>query len=89
MKTGQEWVEEFADKGWVWGHQGRSYAHTYGIDIVRWTVLHYRGYYQGPVPVCKQYLVRFSGKEQQQTWDMLRKNRDVAMQWKAEQEKSA
>lgn len=80
IRTGEEMLEEF-----MWMHQGRSYCYAYGkqyvdpIRLVRWTIWYYRGDWRGSGPVCMQYLVRFSDKEVEQTWAMLKKNKDKAM----------
>lgn len=76
LKTGEEFLQDF-----MWMHQGRAYLHAYEIlsRIVKWTIWYYRGNWRGSGPVCMQYLVRFSEKEINDTWVMLRKNKDAAM----------
>lgn len=54
-------------------YQGKAYCHVYGCELVRWTVLYYRGDWKGSGPVCKQYLVRFTPKEVEQAWLLLLK----------------
>lgn len=74
LKTGVEFMEDF-----MWMHQGRAYCYCYGPRVVKWTIWYYRGDYRGSGPVCMQYVIRFSDKEVEQTWAMLKKNKDAAM----------
>lgn len=72
MRTGEEFLKE-----WYWQHQGRAYCHVYGSQMVRWTILYYRGNWKDVFwPAAKQYLVWFSEEEVRQTWGMLLKHRD-------------
>lgn len=73
VKTGEEFLAE-----WMWMHQGRAYGETYSPEIVRWSIMYYRGNYAGSGPICKQYTVRFSPREIKQTWQMLLKNKQAA-----------
>jgi hypothetical protein len=57
-------------------HQGREYCFVYGPRVVRWSILFYRGAYDGLGPVCKQYIIKFSDRECLQTHDLLLKYRD-------------
>lgn len=70
---------EFLEKQWMWLHQARAYCWCYGPRIVRWHVCHIRGDYKVFGPVHKQYVVRFSDKECEQTMVMLRNNKEAAM----------
>lgn len=65
VKSGEEFVGHN-----LYMYQGKAYAKVYGTELVRWTVLYYRGDWKGSGPVCKQYLVRFTATEIEQAWKM-------------------
>jgi hypothetical protein len=80
-RTAEEFLQEF-----VYMQQGRSYCKTYGCNVVRWIIWFYRGNYDGKGPVCREYTVHFSDKEIEDTWTMMKKNKDDAMEYKKQME---
>lgn len=76
VKLAEEFMDTSTGSGFLRMHQGRSYCYLYGADIVRWTVLYYRGDWRGFGPVCRQYTVRFEEREIRQTWEMLKQWKD-------------
>lgn len=87
VRTGDEFLEE-----WMYMRQGMAYCWVYGVRVVRWTVMFYRGDWRGSGPVCMEYVIRFSDKDCETTWRMLLNNKDAAMRKiaseKAEKEKA-
>ena len=71
-------LKKFSDE-WMWQHQGRAYCKLYNAVVVRWHVCHVRGDYKSFGPIYKRYTFEFSKKEVQQTWDMLKGNKELAV----------
>jgi hypothetical protein len=66
------WAELEAEKK-IWMHQLRAYCYLYGIDTTRLVPNYYRGDWRGSGPLVREYLVRWSEKEIDDTWRMLLK----------------
>jgi len=62
------------DRFWIWQHQARGYCHGYGPRCCRWHVLHvHEAGFKKFWPTYRQYIVKFSDKEIEQTWSLLQK----------------
>lgn len=72
IRTGEDWI----DDNWVYHHAARGYCYGYGPRVFIWPVLHHRGDYKGSGPVIMEYVVRFSDRECETTWQMVEKYRD-------------
>ncbi len=72
VRTGEDFLGE-----WMWMKQGAAYLYCYGAEVMRWTILYYRGDWQGSGPICMQYLVRFTHTEIVQNWRMLLANKHL------------
>lgn len=78
IAEGEEFIK--SPKWRMWQHQGREYCYGYGPRVERWHVCHARGNYKDVFwPTYKQYVVRFSDMECEQTHGMLVKNKHLAV----------
>lgn len=73
-KQGKDFLSE-----WMWMHQGRAYCAGYGPLLVRWHVCYLRGDYKVFGPTYWRYLVEFSEREVETTWNMLVANKGLAV----------
>lgn len=75
VKSGQ--AELFAE--WYWMKQGQGYCKGYGVRHVEWNVFFVNGDYRNSGPIYKKYLVEFSQREIDQTWQMVLNHRHLAV----------
>lgn len=74
VRSGEEFLQER-----LYLYQGMNYVYGYKTDpIVRWVINFYRGNYMGSGPIVKEFVVKFSAGEVDNSWALMRKFRDRA-----------
>jgi hypothetical protein len=73
-------AEELLQNEWYWMHQGRGYCWGYDFRFVRWHICYANGDYRGKGPKYMRYLIQFSDEEIEKTGNMIRLNKQRAIE---------
>lgn len=64
---------------WMWIEQVKSYCVLHNARFVRFHIMWAAGTYRPPTPLYRTYLIEFEQKELDENWDLLLKNRHLAI----------